>query len=38
MEVDGGELEIVDNFFHLGEMVTYDSVSAEIARVGITAA
>ena len=38
MEVDGGELEIVDRFCYLGDVLTCESGAGEAARVRIAAA
>jgi len=38
MEVDGGDLEIVDQFCYLGEMMTWESGAGEAAKVRIAAA
>ena len=38
MEVDGGDLEIVDQFCYLGEMMTWESDAGEAAKARIAAA
>jgi len=38
MEVDGGNLEIVDQFCYLAEMMTWESGAGEAAKARIAAA